>query len=100
MENLSLIDWRMVAFATLWISGLALVLSALGFAYYEASQEDQKLLARLRRTGYQRAVNAGLTLFCIGMIGGSSAWWERVLWGLLAAAFAFYTWQAGGAADS
>lgn len=99
MENLNLIDWPMVAFASLWIVGLAVILSALGFAYYEAGQTDEKLRTQLRRPGYQRAVNAGLTLFCLGMIGSADALWERVLWGLLTAAFGFYTWQAGGKGD-
>ncbi len=99
MENLSLIDWPMVAFGALWIVGLAVILSALGFAYYEAGQADEKLRTRLSRPGYQRAMNAGLTLFCLGMIGSADALWERVLWGLLTAAFAFYTWRAGREGD-
>ena len=85
----------MVAFGALWIVGLAVILSALGFAYYEAAQADEKLRTRLRRPVYQRTVNIGLTLFCLGMIGLADAIWERVLWVLLALAFAFYTWQAG-----
>lgn len=94
MENLNLIDWPMVAFGALWIVGLAVILSALGFAYYEAGQADEKLRTRLRCPIYQRAVNAGLTLFCLGMIGSADALWERVLWGLFTATFAFYTWQS------
>ena len=92
MENLNLIDWPMVGFAALWIVGLAVILSAFGFAYYEAGQAEEKLRTRLRRPAFQRALNAGLTLFCLGMIGSAEALWEQVLWGLLAAAFAFYTW--------
>ena len=99
MENLSLIDWPMVAFGALWIVGLAVILSALGFAYYQAGQADEKLRTLLRRSPFQRALNAGLTLFCLGMIGSAGAIWERVVWGLLAAAFAFYTWQAGRKGD-
>ncbi len=97
MENLSLIDWRMVGFAALWILGLAIVLSALGFASYEARPAGEKLRERLKRPGYQRAINAGLTLFCLGMAGTAGSWWERILWGLLGAAFAFYAWR--GAMD-
>ena len=89
----------MVGFATLWIVGLAVILSALGFAYYKAGQAEEKLRARLRRPVFQRALNAGLTLFCLGMIGSAEAIWERVLWGLLTAAFTFYTWQAGRKGD-
>jgi H+/Cl- antiporter ClcA len=94
MENLNLIDWPMVAFGASWIVGLAVILSALGFAYYEAAEVGERLRERWRLPGYQRAVNAGLMLFCLGMIGSADAIWERVVWGLLTAAFTFYTWQA------
>ena len=100
MENLSLIDWPMVAFGAIWIVGLAVILSALGFAYYEAVEAGERLRERWRLPAYQRALNAGLTLFCLGMIGSAEAIWEWVLWGLLTAAFAFYTWRAGGKRDS
>ena len=95
MENLSLIDWPMVAFGAIWIVGLAVILSALGFAYYEAVEAGERLRERWRLPAYQRALNAGLTLFCLGMIGSADRLWEQVVWGLSAAAFAVYTWQAG-----
>jgi hypothetical protein len=94
MENLQLIDWGMVAFASLWIFGLALLLTTLGFAEFHASREGRRIRTVLREPGYQIPINLGLALFCVGMLGGAQAWWERVLWGLLAAAFAAYTWKA------
>ena len=81
----------MLGFASLWILGLAVILSALGFADYHAKQGSKRLRQVLGEPGYRAAVNAGLTLFCLGMLGSSRAWWETALWGLLAAAFLVYT---------
>jgi len=94
MENLNLIDWRMVGFAALWITGLAVVLSALGFAYYEAVETGERLRECWRLPGYQLALNGGLALFCLGLSGPAGVWWERFLWVLLALAFAAYAWQS------
>ena len=94
MENLNLIDWRMVGFAALWITGLAVVLSALGFADYHASREKQRTRDLLKRSAYQVAIIGGLTLFCLGLIGSTSEIWETLLWGFLAIAFAWFSWSS------
>lgn len=91
MENLDLIDWRMVGFASLWILGLAVLLTVLGFADYHAKVEGRRIRDLLREPGYQAAVNGGLTLFCLGLLGSARAWWEKALWALLAVAFLAYT---------
>jgi hypothetical protein len=80
----------MVGFASLWILGLALILTALGFADYHAKVEARRLWAVLKEPGYQAAVNAGLALFSLGLLGSARAWWETALWGLLAAVFLAY----------
>ena len=90
MENLDLIDWRMLAFSSLWIFGLALILTVLGFAYYHAQRRKRGLSAELRRYNHQVVINGALVLFCLGMLGSTSPWWERVLWLLLALAFFVY----------
>lgn len=94
MSNLSLIDWPLVGFSVLWILGLAVVLTVLGFAYYEAETSGERLRDRLRRPGPQLAMNSGLALFCAGMAGTSGSWWERGLWGALCLAFGWYAWVA------
>jgi hypothetical protein len=94
VENLELIDWRAVGFAALWITGLALILSAIGFADYHAARAGRKFRAEVGRPGYPPVINAGLMLFCLGMIGSARAWWEAVLWAVLTAAFAAYAIRA------
>jgi len=83
----------MVGFASLWILGLATILTALGFADYHAGIDRRRTRDILREPGYQTAINVGLTLFCAGLIGSSSAWWEYALWGLLGMSFGYFAWS-------
>jgi hypothetical protein len=94
MENLDLIDWRMVGFAALWITGLAVVLSALGFADYRAAVEGSSFREQVARPAHSAPINIGLMVFCLGLIGSARAWWEAALWTVLAAAFAAYAGHA------
>ncbi len=94
MSNLSLIDWRLVAFSAVWILGLAIVLSVLSMAYYQAQITSHSLRHRLGQAGPQLAMDGGLALFCVGMAGTSGSWWERGLWGVLAAVFLAFMWGA------
>jgi hypothetical protein len=94
MRGLDLIPWRTVTFASLWILGLAIALTALGFADFHASQQRLRARELLRRAGYRMAINAGLALFCLGQLGSSGAWWEKALWGVLALSFAYSAWTA------
>jgi hypothetical protein len=94
VENLDLIDWKMVGFASLWITGLAVILSVLGFVDFHAKERGIRFREELRRLNYQGWINIGLTLFCLGLIGSSGAWWETVLWGGLAIAFIWFSIQS------
>lgn len=94
MTNLDLIDWRLVGFSALWIVGLSIELAALSFADYMAAQQGLRTRTVLGQPGYQAAINGGLVLFCLGLLGSARAWWEQLLWLALAAAFAYQTWAA------
>jgi hypothetical protein len=101
MENLGLINWKMVAFASLWILGLALILSVFGFVDYHAKASGGRFRDELRKSIYQAWINVGLTLFSLGMLGLADPLWESILWGILAAAFlvfgihSFRVWRRG-----
>ena len=90
MENLDLIDWRMVGLAALWIAGLAVILSALGFAAYHATAEGRRFREEVSHPGIVAAINVGLMMFCLGQLGSSQAWWETTIWIALAASFGGY----------
>ena len=78
-EGTNLIPWRTVAFSSLWILALAVILTALGFADYHASVESCGARELLRRPGYRMAINGGVAFFCLGQLGSSGAWWEKDL---------------------
>jgi hypothetical protein len=97
VENLGLIDWPAVGAASLWISGLAVILASLGFVDYRRATTGLKMRAVLGQPAYQLAINGGLALFCLGLLASSRTWWEATIWGLLALAFLAYTilaWRA------
>lgn len=94
MDNLDLIDWRMVAFSFLWILGAAILLAAAGFAYDRSRREERRFKQVFADPPYDLAVNLGLLLFSIGMLGMESALWESIIWGLLSSAFLYFTLQS------
>ena len=97
MQNLDLIDWGAVGAASLWITGLAIVLACLGFADYRRATMGLKMRAVLGEPTYQLAVNAGLALFCLGLLASSRTWWEATIWALLSLvflAYAVWAWRA------
>jgi len=94
MSNLDLIDWRLVGFSALWLSGLSVILAAFSFGDYTASQRRLRTRQVLGWPGYQAAFNAGLVLFCLGLAGTAPALWQQLLWAVLAVAFGYQTWAA------
>jgi hypothetical protein len=83
----------MVGFSSLWILGLVVILTTLGFADHHANVERFGAREVLCRPGYRVAINAALALVCLGQLGWSAAWWQKALWGLLALAFVSYVWS-------
>jgi hypothetical protein len=90
-----MIDVWGVAANSLWILGLSVLLATLSWASWAASEEKVRFRVALARPGIQQALNLGLFLFCAGLAATGRAWWERVLWGLLAAAWVVQAWLAG-----
>lgn len=83
-----MIDWLNLAANSLWIIGCAVGLAAISYASWEASLNQVKLRQKLRGAGYQAAFNAAGLLFCVGLAGLSSRWWEVLLWTALSTWFA------------
>ena len=91
---MQMIDWVVVGFSALWILGLGLMTAALSFANYLASQQKRRFRQTLEMPACRIMIDLGLVLFCLGLAGGVSAVWERLLWAILALMFALQTWQA------
>ena len=79
-----MINWQSVIFNSFWILGLALLLAALSFHYWEASQTKRQLRAQLGRPEFLRFFWLGMALVCIGLAGTSEQLWELAVWGALA----------------
>jgi hypothetical protein len=94
MENLALIDWKMVGFAALWITGLAVILSTIGFADYHASVEKNRFRRVVQKPAYRAAIDAGLILFCLGLSGSARSPFETALWLLFGIIFSYFMVQA------
>lgn len=89
-----MIDWVSVGFAALWIFGLAVIVAALSLADYEADRAHLRFRDMFARSRFQAALNIGMMLTCLGLIGNAREVWERFVWGGLAAAFGVQTWLA------
>ena len=85
--------WGVVA-NSLWVLGLSVLLAALSWSSWAASEEKVRFRAVLRRPGIQRVIDAGLLLFCAGLAATARTWWERILWGTLAVAWGVNAWLA------
>jgi uncharacterized membrane protein YgdD (TMEM256/DUF423 family) len=96
-----MIDWWGLFHNSLWVAGLAVGLGAFGMASYEARRTKIRLRWKLKESSFQLAFSIGMVLFCLGLLFSGQAWWEYVIWGLLAAAFggqAIWLWWCRRAA--
>ena len=86
--------WGVIA-NSLWVLGLAALLATLSWTHWVASMGKIRFRTVLRRPSIRWALDLGLVLFCAGLAATSGTWWERALWGLLAAAWMVQAWLAG-----
>jgi hypothetical protein len=80
-----MIDWPLVFFSAIWISGAALGLATLSYASWSASVRNERLRVVLQRSAYQRALLAAGCLICVGPGLTAASWLETGLWLTLAA---------------
>ncbi len=78
-----MINWQSVFFNSLWILGLALLLSALSYHYWLAQTHDKSFRTQLQSRSFLGVFWIALLLFAIGLLGSSPSLWERALWGLI-----------------
>ena len=77
------IDWISVLTNSLWILGLALILSAFSYHYWQAETQNRSLRTQLNRPPFLKTMWAGFALVCAGLAGTSERTWEAVLWAVL-----------------
>lgn len=88
-----MIDWIGLLENVLWVMGLAVALAAVSYTDWKRRLEEPRLSFRqmLGQARFQVAFGLGMALFCAGLALSLDAWWQRIGWALLAAAF---TWLA------
>jgi hypothetical protein len=79
-----MIDWPLVLFGAIWISGAALGLATLSYASWQASVRGEHLRAVLQRSHYQRALLVAACLICVGLGLTATSPLETALWIVLA----------------
>ncbi len=76
-----MIDWLSVIANGFWIVGLALVLAALSYYYWHASQAGHSLREEFGGPAFQKVAAVGLLLVGVGLAGTSTAPWQVALAG-------------------
>lgn len=94
-----MVDWNSLGFNGMWLLGVAVIVAGLSISSYEASRRGERLRERLAAPGPQLWLSVGLALFSLGVALIGPRWWERALWGLLAAAWVVQAWLAARRAD-
>ena len=79
-----MMDWPLVLFSTIWISGAALALATLSYASWIATMRGERLRVVLRQAAYPRLLLAAAVLICVGLGLTAASWIETVLWLILA----------------
>ena len=79
-----MIDWPLVLYSAVWLSGAALALATLSYASWSASLRGERLRAVLRRSDYQRVLLVAACLICVGLGLTAASSLETILWIVLA----------------
>lgn len=89
-----MIDWWFVAVNGLWIFGASIFVATFSYHRWLAVETERRMREVFRERSWQITYPLGATLFCVGwLLGVADRWWERGLWGVLAASFC---WQMIG----
>jgi hypothetical protein len=86
-----MIDWFSLAANALWILACAIALATLSYASWVASLRQEKILRILVLPKYQITIKLAGILFCLGLAGTSSKWWEIIIWLIICALFIVQT---------
>jgi len=74
-----MIDWLSVIANGFWIVGLALVLAALSYYYWQSTQAGRSLREEFGSPAFQKVAAVGLLLVGVGLAGTSAALWQVAL---------------------
>ncbi len=84
-----MIDWPDLAFNSLWILGLAIILAAVSYHDWLAYRTGMRFRELLASPTWRGPFFGGTLLVCLGLALTGRVWWEKLLWAGLALAFAW-----------
>jgi tellurite resistance protein TehA-like permease len=84
MNQLPKIPWGTVFSNFLWIVGAAIILAAMSYHDYLASQKKEKLINLLKRNSFQKPLFSGLFLVTAGIALSVHFLWLSFIMGILA----------------
>lgn len=87
-----MIDVWSVAANGLWIVGLSILLAAVSWATWTATAGGDGFRIVIMRPPIRLCIDVGFLLFCTGVATTARTWWERLLWGVLTAAWGVQIW--------
>lgn len=89
-----MIDWYSLSCNGIWILGASIVLAAFSYHHWLSGETGRTLRRVFEERSWRLSFPTGMLLFCVGwLLAQSDRWWERALWGVLAASF---LWQLAG----
>jgi hypothetical protein len=74
------INWFSLFFNTFWILGLAILLAALSYYYWQASQESRPLREQLNQPSFLKFFWLSFVFIGVGLAGTSQRAWETTIW--------------------
>jgi len=74
------IEWTNVFFNSLWVLGLAIILAAISYTYWEAQQKETSFRQLLSRPAFEIWFWISALLINMGLVGTSGSVWETAVW--------------------
>lgn len=85
-----MIDWWIVATNSLWILGLSILLAAFSYHDWLAKELAKPRRDLFKERSWRLPFTGGMVLTCAGWgLSQAVVWWDRTLWAILAAWFAW-----------
>jgi len=88
------INWYSLLFNTFWVVGLAILLAAFSYQYWEARQTQTSLRVQFSRPSFLLFFWLSFGFVCIGLAGTAPQVWEMIIWGVFAVVGFFFMTKA------
>jgi hypothetical protein len=88
------INWYSLLFNTFWVVGLAILLAAFSYQYWEARQTQTRLRVQFSQPSFLLFFWLSFGFVSIGLAGTATRIWEILIWGVFAVIGFFFMTKA------